>query len=81
MENRLQIGIADIMGDEAKLIYGDASFKIKEMGDFVRCALTGVPIPLEELKYWNVERQEAYVDAIASLYRHREFKAQLRKKP
>jgi hypothetical protein len=29
-------------------------------GAFVRCAVTGVEIPLDELKYWSVERQEAY---------------------
>jgi len=29
-------------------------------------------IPLDELKYWSVKRQEAYVDATASLVRFRE---------
>lgn len=59
-----------MQGSEAKLIFGDASFSIKEAGNFVRCALTGEMIPLADLKYWNVERQEAYVDAAASLTRH-----------
>ena len=27
----------------------------------MRCAVTGAPIPLEELKYWSVDLQEAYV--------------------
>jgi hypothetical protein len=36
-------------------------------GDHVVCAVTGAPIPLHELKYWSVERQEPYVDAEASL--------------
>ena len=31
------------------------------------CAVTGVQIPLHELRYWSVERQEAYIDAEASL--------------
>ena len=31
------------------------------------CAVTGVQIPLHELRYWSVERQEPYVDADASL--------------
>jgi len=26
-----------------------------------------VAIPLEELRYWSVERQEPYIDAAASL--------------
>jgi len=29
--------------------------------------VTGTRIPLHELKYWSVERQEPYVDAEASL--------------
>jgi hypothetical protein len=29
----------------------------------VRCAITGKPIPLDELSYWSVDRQEPYVDA------------------
>ena len=31
-------------------------------GAFVRCAVTGLPIPLEELKYWSVDLQEAYLN-------------------
>ena len=31
------------------------------------CAVTGVQIPLHELRYWSVERQEAYADAQTSL--------------
>ncbi len=57
---------------EARVRYGDADFQILAPGDFVRCAVTGQSIPLQELKYWNVERQEAYVDAAASLRRHLE---------
>ena len=60
------------MKSEARVRYGDADFQILAPGDFVRCAVTGRAIPLPELKYWNVERQEAYVDAAASLKRHLE---------
>jgi len=35
----------------------------------VRCAVTGTLIPLEELKYWSVERQEAYAGPEAVLRR------------
>jgi hypothetical protein len=35
----------------------------------VRCAVTGVPIPLEELKYWSVESQEAYASPEAVMRR------------
>jgi hypothetical protein len=38
-------------------------------GSFVRCAVTGADITLDELKYWSVARQEAYADANAALRR------------
>jgi hypothetical protein len=41
-------------------------------GAFVRCAVTCRIIPLEELRYWSVELQEAYVDAAASLKSYRD---------
>ncbi len=52
---------------EAKLHFGDSDFTIMESGAFVTCAVTGNNIPLERLKYWSAERQEAYSDAAASL--------------
>ena len=52
---------------EAKLHYLDGTFRMLSAGDHVRCAVTGVIIPLDELRYWSVERQEAYADAAASL--------------
>ena len=55
---------------EAKLKYLDGEYQIVSHGSFVRCAVTGQPIPMDELKYWSVERQEAYVDAAASLKRY-----------
>ena len=54
---------------EAELKFLDGDFRILKPGAFVRCAVTGVPIPLEELKYWNVDRQEAYASAEAVLRR------------
>ncbi len=56
-------------GGEAKLRYLDGDFQVVTPGSFVRCAVTGLDIPLDELKYWSVARQEAYVDAAASLAR------------
>lgn len=52
--------------DEAVLEYGDAEFHIIRPGTFVTCAVTGVRIPLKSLKYWNVDKQEAYFDAAAA---------------
>jgi len=46
--------------------------QVMSPGDFVRCAVTGRTIPLDELRYWSVERQEAYIDAATSLKRYRE---------
>ncbi|MCF2514680.1 DUF2093 domain-containing protein [Sphingomonas sp. G124] len=52
---------------EAKLHYLDGTFRLLAAGDHVRCAITSIVIPLDELRYWSVERQEAYADAAASL--------------
>ena len=54
-------------GREARIQYLAGTFRLLGAGDHVRCAETGVAIPLEELRYWSVERQEPYVDAAASL--------------
>src|SRR5262245_6168448 len=54
---------------EAEVKYLDGDFRVLRPGAFVRCAVTGVPIPLEELKYWSVERQEAYASPEAVLTR------------
>ena len=52
---------------EAKIFYGTPEFTITEPGAFVRCAVTGERIPLANLRYWSVDRQEAYRDAAAAL--------------
>ena len=54
-------------GRAARVHYLAGTFRLLGDGDHVICAVTGAPIPLHELKYWSVERQEAYVDADASL--------------
>jgi hypothetical protein len=58
---------------EARLKYGDGSYTVLLKGDFVRCAVSRAPIPLNELKYWNVPRQEAYATSAIALARHREL--------
>ncbi|MCD1634174.1 DUF2093 domain-containing protein [Martelella mediterranea] len=50
----------------ARIRYLDANFEVVTPGSYVVCAVTGKHIPLEELRYWSVARQEAYVDAHAS---------------
>ncbi|WP_349359631.1 DUF2093 domain-containing protein [Stappia sp.] len=58
--------------NEARVRYLDADYQILSPGTFVRCAVTGQAIPVDELKYWSVARQEAYVDAAAAMARYEE---------
>lgn len=53
-------------GRTARLRFGTPEFQVIEPGSHVLCAVTGRAIPLDELRYWSVERQEAYSDAEAS---------------
>lgn len=54
-------------GREARIHYMAGTFRLLSEGDHVVCAVTGARIPLEELRYWSVARQEPYADAAASL--------------
>lgn len=54
-------------GGEAVIDYRDAEFAILKPGAFVRCAVTGAKIPLRALRYWSIDKQEAYADAAAAL--------------
>jgi len=47
----------------AKLYYGPSSFRVLKPGQHVYCAISGEVIPLEELRYWSAEYQEAYASA------------------
>ena len=53
-------------GGQAVLRFLDADFEVIRPGHFVRCAQTDTVIPLNALRYWSVDRQEAYVDAAAA---------------
>ena len=44
----------------AKIKYLPNNFKVIEPGDHVICAVSGKPINLENLNYWNVDLQEPY---------------------
>ena len=48
----------------ATLHYGDGEFAVLRPGAYVSCAVSGVPIPLAALRYWSVERQEAYASPL-----------------
>lgn len=62
---------------EAKIQYLDGDFRVISPGAYVLCAVTGARIPIEELKYWSVDRQEAYATAEAAVDRH--FAGRIRK--
>ena len=56
----------------AKLKYLPNNFKIIEEGDYVICAISGKKISLDQLNYWNVEKQEAYYSYVeASIKREK----------
>ncbi len=54
-------------GKAARVHYLAGTFRLLSDGDHVVCAVTGARIPLHELRYWSVARQEPYVDAETSL--------------
>lgn len=56
---------------EAIVEYLDSNLRVVRPGRFVRCAVTGVAILLEDLRYWSVERQEAYSSPEAVFQRMR----------
>lgn len=55
---------------EAQVQYLDGDFRVISPGTYVRCAVTDARIPLDELKYWSVDLQEAYAIPNAVLQRH-----------
>lgn len=54
---------------EALVQYLDSNLKVIKPGAYVRCAVTGEAISLDELRYWSVDRQEAYASPEAVLQR------------
>ena len=60
---------------EAKLRYLDGEFQVLTPGSFVRCAVTGQTVPIENLRYWSVELQEPYASAEVSLRRFLQVRA------
>ena len=56
-------------GVEARVQYLDGEYRVLRPGMYVLCAVTGAPIPLEDLRYWSVDRQEAYATPEASMQR------------
>lgn len=57
---------------QAELEYLDGEIRVVKPGSFVVCAVTGVHIPVDSLRYWSVDLQEAYATPAAALQRFRE---------
>jgi hypothetical protein len=57
------------MDGPALLHYGDGEFVVLKPGGHVVCAVSGRRVPLDALRYWSVERQEAYAGAHEALQR------------
>jgi hypothetical protein len=62
-------------GKAARVHYMAGTFRVLSDGDHVVCSVTGQRVPLHELRYWSVERQEPYADAQASLDAERNSKS------
>jgi len=57
----------------ADLEYLDGEYRVVRPGSFVLCAVTGEKIPLEALRYWSVDLQEAYATPDLALRRFQEM--------
>ena len=56
-------------GDLALVHYGDGEIAVLRPGRNVICAVSGKKIPLEALRYWNPQLQEAYAGPAEALAR------------
>lgn len=63
-------------GKEARLRYLPGDFDVIEPGQFVRCAVTGQPVPLEALRYWSHEMQEPYASADVAFARYEQLRGE-----
>ncbi|MGN6517198.1 MAG: DUF2093 domain-containing protein [Rhizomicrobium sp.] len=57
---------------QAELEFLDGEYRVIKPGGFVVCAVTGTQIPLDALRYWSVDLQEAYATPAVALKRFQE---------
>lgn len=62
-------------GRPARLHYLSGSYRVLAQGDHVLCAVTGAKIPLERLRYWSAELQEAYATPEVATKRYVEMRS------
>lgn len=55
------------LGQPAQLHYGDGEYVVLKPGRYVLCAVSGQRIPLEALRYWSPDKQEAYAGVAEAL--------------
>lgn len=53
----------------AQLRFEPNGFRVVSQGGHVLCAVSGEKIPLDALRYWSVDRQEAYATCEAATKR------------
>lgn len=53
----------------ATVHYGDGEFAVLKPGRYVVCAVSGKRIPVDALRYWSAELQEAYAGPHEALAR------------
>lgn len=63
----------DALNRPAVIHFLPGNYEIVQPGDHVVCAVTGRRIPIPLLRYWNAERQEAYVSAEIATRRYAEL--------
>jgi hypothetical protein len=61
----------------AAVHYGDGEFVVMRQGSYVVCAVSGQRIPLEALRYWSPELQEAYAGPAEALARWKEVEGKV----
>jgi hypothetical protein len=57
---------------EATLRYLDGDYEVLQPGAYVICAVSGIQIPLDALRYWSVDLQEPYASPDISTRRAQE---------
>ncbi len=57
---------------EARLRFLDGDFEVLQPGAYVVCTVTGAHIPLDALRYWSVDLQEAYASPAIATQRMQE---------
>ena len=60
-------------GEIALVRYAPGELIVLRPGRYVICAVTGKKIPLEALRYWSAELQEAYAGPAQALQRWQEL--------